>query len=390
MLTLRSLLLTATVAIGLAACDSGSSSSGTDAAFSVAPEDEASRGASEDGRPGIDVVFTLTDAAGPNEVLAFTRNAQGALTPAGAFATQGTGSNGGLGAASDPVVLSPDGRTLYAVNRGSDDVSVFRVAGRRLVLREVVSAGGAGPISLAVSDHLVYVLNTGRGATPGSVVAFARARNGRLTAIAGGTAALPAGVAGPPQIGFDPAVRSAVVTDRPSNVIVVYPVGRDGRPGTPAVNASAGVTPFGFDFDRAGRLFISNANAPAGPVPNGSSVSAYRLRGTATTVVEAAVPTTETAACWLRTAGRFFYVTNTASNTITGFEIKRDGSVEILDAEGVTATTGPNPRDLNVSGRFLYTQSDGRLDGFAIARDGHLTSVGTVTVPATARGVATL
>ncbi|PAP80615.1 hypothetical protein B1759_04340 [Rubrivirga sp. SAORIC476] len=330
-------------------------------------------------------VYTLSDAAGANEVLVFSRDASGALTEAGRVATGGTGSGGGLGAATDPVVLSPDGRFLYAINRGSDDISVFRVTGSGLTLVEVVPSGGAGPLSLAVSQRLVYVLNTGDG---GSIAGFRRLGNGRLSALAGGTAPLPAGIGGPPQIGFSPKARTLVVTDRPSDQIVVYPVRPNGTPGAPVVHPSAGVTPFGFDFDRFGRLFVSDANAPAGPVADGSTVSAYSLSGTALSVIDGAVPTTETAACWVRTLGDLLYVTNTASGTITGFRIQPDGSLQILDDDGVTATTGPNPRDLNITLRFVYAQSDEQLDAFRIEADGSLTPVGTVAVPATARGVA--
>ena len=366
MTSLRSLALVAAGVALLAGCDSNGSSNSN-----AAP-----------------AVFTLSDAAGPNEVLMFTPGSDGALTAAGTFATQGTGSDGDLGAATDPIVISPDRRYLYAVNRGSDDVTVFEITAGGLQFLERVPAGGAGPVSLAINDGLVYVLNTGRGAAPGNVAAFERLRTGRLRAIT--TAALPAGVAGPPQIGFSPNGRTAIVTDRPSNVLVAYPVGRDGAPGTPVVNASAGVTPFGFDFDASGRLFVSNANAPSGPVADGSSVTSYRLSGTATSTVQAEAATTETAACWLRTVGSRFYVTNTGSGTISGFDVRSNGTVQILDADGVTATTGANPRDLNVSGSFLYAQSDSGLDGFRIANDGSLTPVGTAALPATARGVATL
>ena len=117
-------------------------------------------------------------------------------------------------------------------------------------------------------------------------------------------------------------------------------------------------------------------------------MSAYSLRGTALSVIDGAVPTTETAACWVRTLGDLLYVTNTASGTITGFRIQPDGSLQILDDDGVTATTGANPRDLNITLRFVYAQSDGQLDAFRIEADGSLAPVGTVAVPATARGVA--
>lgn len=400
-----SLLAAAALALTLAACDAADPAA-TDATADVAvapehaldadllgrtlfsdlPLDAALRAAGPafKGRSR-GAVYTLSDADGPNEVLVFHRGSDGSLAPAGAVATGGAGSGGGLGAATDPVALSPDGRFLYAVNRGSDDVSVFEVTDGGLALLEVVPSGGAGPLSLAVSDRTVYVLNTGDG---GSVVGFRRRPNGRLFAIDGAAYDLPAGFGGPPQVGFSPKARTLVVTDRPSDQIAVFPVRPNGRLGAPTVNASAGVTPFGFDFDRLGRLFVSDANAPMGPVPDGSTVSAYGLDGTSLSVLDGAVPTTETAACWLRTIGDFLYVTNTASGTITGFRIGADGTLEILDDDGVTGTTASNPRDLNIALRYLYAQSDGQLDAFRIGDDGALAPVGAVAVPATARGVA--
>lgn len=292
-------------------------------------------------------VYTSSDADGANEVLLFQRDATGALTAAGSIDTGGSGSGGGLGPATDPVVLSPDGRFLYVVNRGSDDLSVFRVTRAGLDLVEVVPSGGSGPMSLAVSNRLVYVLNTGDG---GSLVGFRRGfLDGRLQAIDGATVALPAGFGGPPQVGFSPKARTLVVTSRPSDQIAVFPVSGSGVAGPPTVHPSAGVTPFGFDFDRLGRLFVSDANAPAGPVPDGSTVSAYGTSGTDLSVIDAAVPTTETAACWVRTLGSYLYTTNTASGTISGFRINADGTLDLLDDDGVTATTGTNPRDLNIT-----------------------------------------
>ena len=50
-------------------------------------------------RGGTDVgaVFTLSNSAGGNAVIAFARSADGRLTPAGTFATQGNGTGAGLG-----------------------------------------------------------------------------------------------------------------------------------------------------------------------------------------------------------------------------------------------------------------------------------------------------
>ena len=81
-------------------------------------------------------VFTLSNSAGGNRVLAFERNAAGALLAVGAESTGGTGTGGGLGS-QGALSLSPNHRWLYAVNPGSDEVSVFRVYGTQLQLMEV-------------------------------------------------------------------------------------------------------------------------------------------------------------------------------------------------------------------------------------------------------------
>ena len=371
----RPLLLAAVAAVTLAACDA-SASADPASAPATAASPAAPTGA----------VYVLSDADGPNEVVAFRRGSDGRLTPTATVATGGTGSAGDLGAATDPVVLSPDGRTVYAVNRGSDDLSVLRVTGDGLALQQVVASGGAGPLSIALSGDLLYVLNTGRDGAGGTVAAFARNTDGSLAAL--GAAALPDFAQGTVQVGFDPARSVALVTDRPSNTILAFPVLADGTPGEPTVNASVGQTPFGFDFDAAGRLFVSEA---VGGAADASTVSGYTLAGLSTTVLPgaSAVRTEETAACWLDTAGRYLYTTNTGDNTISAFFIAPDGSLTLLDADGVAATTGTAPRDLNTVGDYVYAQSDGRIDVYAITQGtGALTALQTVRVPATARGVA--
>ena len=59
--------------------------------------------------------------------------------------------------------------SLYAVNAGSNTVSVFTVHGDQLSLRQVVGSGGTFPVSVAVHGDLVSVLNAQNG---GSVQEF--------------------------------------------------------------------------------------------------------------------------------------------------------------------------------------------------------------------------
>src|SRR3954447_21476622 len=83
---------------------------------------QASRAAQDS--PG--AVFALTNSAAGNAVAYYARSAQGALSYVGAFPTGGLGAGANLGSQGS-VTLSDDGRSLYAVNAGSNSVSVFSV-----------------------------------------------------------------------------------------------------------------------------------------------------------------------------------------------------------------------------------------------------------------------
>ena len=61
---------------------------------------------------------------------------------------------------------------LYAVNAGSNTVSVFSVNGDELSLRQVISSGGTFPVSVTVHGNLVDVLNAEGGGSVQGYVAF--------------------------------------------------------------------------------------------------------------------------------------------------------------------------------------------------------------------------
>src|SRR4051794_9680398 len=104
-----------------------------------------------------DVVFVQNDALSGNAVVAFDRAYDGALHQAGVYPTGGLG--GALtGAVADHTAsqgaLTADRahRELYAVNAGSDTLSVFRVHGDHLELRQVLGTRGSFPVSVTVHD----------------------------------------------------------------------------------------------------------------------------------------------------------------------------------------------------------------------------------------------
>ena len=331
------------------------------------------------GRHGGNVVFVQTNEVNGNRIAVYNRNANGTLSAAGSYATGGNGGIALPGDESDRIasqgslVYDDRHRLLIAVNAGSDTVSTFRVRGDRLRLKDIVPSGGGFPASIAVHRDLVYVLNAGG---TGIVKGF-RIRGHQLRPISGSARSLglantdpPNFLTSPGQVGFTPDGGQLIVTTKASGShIVVFRVRHDGRLSAPVVNDSATPVPFAFTFTPQGRL----ADGEAGT----SSLTTYVVNRNGTLADPKSVSDGQMALCWIVRAGRFYYVTNTASNTVSGFTVAPDGQPSLIDADGVVANTGMGPIDMTVSGRFLYLQtgSAGTVEGYRINSDGSLTPV---------------
>jgi len=318
-------------------------------------------------------VYTITNEVAGNAVAVFDRGADGALTAAGRYPTGGLGTGGGLGN-QGALALSNGGRFLFAVNPGSDDVSSFRIKPGGLELLDRIGSGGVRPISLTTSGDLLYVLNAGGSA--GNISGFRVGSDGSLDAIAGSTRPLSAASVGPAQIQFDTTGGTLVVTEKETNLIDIYAVGADGIASSPNFQASVGQTPFGFAFDKRGRLIVSEAFGGTA-----SALSSYGIaEGGGLDVISPSVfAAQERAACWVVTTGdgKFAYTTNTASGSISGYAIGQDGSLSLLDSDGLTAITGGAPVDaaLSRNDQFLYALNATtlRIDAFRVGADGNLT-----------------
>ena len=310
-------------------------------------------------------LYTQTNDPAGNSVQRFDRAADGSLTPAGTLAPGGPGL-AGLGGRQGAVELSGDGRSLYAVNAGSDSVTSFRVDRHRTVLLGSVASGGAAPVSIDEHRGRVYVLNS--GGTP-SVSAFSRRRDGSLQAIPGGIRELAAGAAGAAQVSVTSDGHALVVSERLANRLETLPLDAAGRPGAPVVTPSSGAVPFGFGITGRGDIVVSEAGA--------STVSSYRLGAAgALGVLSASLPVGQGAACWVAVSpdGRFAYTGN-ASGSISGFAIGRDGT---LTAIGTTAMPSARDLDFDASGRYLHAiGAGGQVSTFAVGRDGSLTLAGS-------------
>src|SRR5206468_3900582 len=85
----------------------------------------------------------------------------------------GLGDQGGL-------ALSRGGRWLFAVNAGSNELTVFRVSDEStaLTIIDKVSTVGKTPISVTIHKQLVYVLNAGDAVTPANIAGFRLSEDG--------------------------------------------------------------------------------------------------------------------------------------------------------------------------------------------------------------------
>lgn len=341
--------------LALAACNSDRVTSplANDAAARLS-KGNSNVGDESDDSPG--VVLTLSNATSGNAVLVYHRDAKGTLTAGGSVSTNGTGTGAGLGS-QGALAYSPDGALLFAVNAGSNSVTSFRVNGTALTRVNTVASGGTTPISVTAHGGVLYALNTGG---TGNISGLRYAADGTLSTIAGSTRSLSTSASGPAQISFNAYGTRLVVTEKAANTISTYNVDGSGVASAGLFAASNGATPFGFAF-RDDHIIVSNA---VGGTPGATSVSSYYVGASgAPSVVTASYATGATAACWVAVTGngKFAYVANTGSGTISGFRVGHDGALASLNADNVAAVTGPgtSPADLAVTrnSRFLYVRN---------------------------------
>jgi 6-phosphogluconolactonase (cycloisomerase 2 family) len=278
------------------------------------------------------------------------------------------------------------------VNAGSNDISVFKVKKDGLYLIDTFDSGGLMPVSLTMNWRILYVLNAG---VPNNITGFFIRLDGKLIPIPGSTRPLSGDDTGPAQVGFSPYGDVLVVTEKATSIIDVYSIYKYGIASNPDFYNSAGQTPFGFAFGRRNYLFVSEA---AGGTPDASSVSSYKLKWNDTLkVVSPAVPTNQTAACWVVVTGngRYAYTTNAGSGSVSGYKIDYKGQLTLLDPDGRTGDTGegsgPIDMALSKNDKYLYTLNGGNntISVFKVKWDGGLMPLQVVEgLPDNANGLA--
>jgi 6-phosphogluconolactonase len=325
-------------------------------------------------------VYLDDNTAGANTIAAFSRHANGALTPApgSPFAAGGAGTGAGL-ASQGAVQLARGGRFLLAVDAGSNQISVLRIrpsGSPHLVRHGVVSSGGAVPVSIAVHGSLVYVANAGPGGS--DYTGFRLSAGGHLRAIPGSTVALPDS-AQPGDVLFNGTGTKLIGTRVGTSQIDSFTVGWTGRlraaAGSPFT--AQGLGPFGSQFrpTHPSQLFVSNAHNGTGL----GTVSAFAdsRRGVLTSIGTSPFANQQTAPCWVTIShdGRHLFAVNTGSGTISRYAIYRHGRLALLGSTPVSGNGGVGAVDpgLSPNGRFLYVnESKADAVGVFSVRGGYL------------------
>jgi 6-phosphogluconolactonase len=341
-------------------------------------------------RHAVGGVYVATNATTGNAIVAFTRYDNGTLAKIGEFKTGGVG----IGGAADPlfsqgsVVLSPNNKRLYVVNAGSNSISTFSVSDdASLRLLGTVSSRGSGPISLALMDDRLYVLNRDN-----TISGFSVDGSDLPRAISRSHFTLGSATDGPSTINVSHDGTFLFATQRVANAIDVIAVSSNGDLSSTSRRPSSGSGPFGFAVTDHDQLIVSEAS---GADPNGA-VSSYRLNnGGKLALTSASLSTHQAATCWLVLTKdeRFAFAANAGSGSIAGYDVSADGSLAPLDANGRTGVTngvGATPLDMDVTGdgKFLYVlqTGTGTVGAFAIGFHAHLTTLADTPGLAAAAG----
>ncbi len=333
-------------------------------------------------------VFVQTDNTAGNQVVAYHRAADGTLALAGRYRTGGlggqlTGSVVDHLASQGSLTYDPAHGLLYAVNAGSNTVTVFAARGDTLARRQIIGSGGTFPVSVTVHGNLVYVLNALKG---GSVQGY-RVTGRGLRPVPGSRrplhldpSATPQFTNTPGQVAFSPDGSQLIVTTKANgNDIDVFGVRPDGRlSASPVVNSEPNAVPFGIAFDPAGHLVIAESGTP-------TAVATFTLGADGTISQIDQVATGQVATCWVTAANGRLYASNAGSASVSRYDSSSSGQLTLLGQTG----TDPGTVDSSATphGKYLYVQAgaNGIVDEFH-ARHGNLTEIGSVTVANAAGG----
>ncbi len=336
----------------------------------------------DEGAGWVCVATNGTDPVVGNELKVFRRGPDGALTLERTLPLGGRGIQvlSDTIPASNALFLSANGRWMFAVNAGSDEITVLRMEsdGPRLMGR--FPSGGSLPDSIAVSHNRVFVSHCG---APGNITGFRLGLDGRLTAIPGSTRFLSNRGQGdsttPATLQFTPDGRQLILTEADGDVISVFTLGTNNTPSEPTIVPVPGTTPTGTAFAKDRFLIVAEA---AGDRTGEGTVSSWQVLSNGLSAITPSTATGQTATCWVAVdrTGNSAYFANYEDRNLSRFRVGSDGSLSLAEARAADLGDDGFPTDVAISrdNRWLYVLCDTRnsVIGFRIQTDGTLQRIG--------------
>src|SRR5215471_507247 len=310
------------------------------------------------------LVVTMTNDQNSNQIKVYDAESHALLQT---LSTQGKGGVSGNARG----VKEYHGRLVAAVNNGSGNVALFRRDGDALKFDKLVQTTSA-PVSVDFGNDHLYVA----GATTvdsfvlhGSSVEWL---DGTADLALAGGGAPPAGSTAQVGVIDDTQVLVTLKTDPDPGTVDVVSLhrGRIAGAAPTAVPAPGGtLTPFGFATYPDGTALITLAH---------SNQDGLFRNGSFTSVVAAG----QTASCWMTRAGKYVFVANTGSRTIsrlvgTGNNVFVDGQIAAQTPTGAPADIDA---DAGVLGVIDHGAGQSHLSVFTYNRFGELASAGAVIV----------
>lgn len=320
----------------------------------------------------VGMVYSMTNNIN-NSIVAFARNLNGTLSFIDEYMTNGNGTGAQM---VDPlgsqgsIILSHNGRFLFAVNAGNNSISSFYVCQDRLILVDVVHSGGIFPNSITTFDNLLYVTNVGDSTNNSNVTGFYVEADGHLSKIYGSTTWLSSD-AQPGCIVFDHWGRKLFVSEKGTNNLSVFQVQRNGTLFGPMVNKSNGNVPFGSATLGNGTLLVSEAG------PNALSSYSVAADGTLN-VISGSILNHQKATCWVSVhpSERHAYTSNAGNGTITEYSIDCWGRLAVIENILTTpqGTGAPIDSGIDRAGQYFYVLNGNErsISVFEIEENGHL------------------
>jgi hypothetical protein len=365
----------------------------------------------------VGAVYTESNSPAGNSVAVFDRYDDGTLALRQKVSTGGKGSLQSVGCgpgcpildSQNEVVVSDNGKHVFAVNAGSNTVSSFRETEHGLQLVDQASSGGIMPESIALHDHVLYVLNVATGnanGTTGNIYGLRISHHGQLSPLGSSQplahAAPPDHSADPRAIGFDHDGKVIVVTEiaagfmgpGPPGAIDTFVIGHNDQAGPAVSHPVSDALPFGFAIDGKDRLVLSQLHGlDPGTI---GSVSTYQLSNSGGVTPIDTKPSGGTLPCWVVVTGdnRVAYVVNTGAGApapVNGFGLGNHGALTPL-SPAAGSTSGEFARTdeaLSRDSKYLYVLAPqvgpgapSHIDEYSVNRDGSLRLIGATPASA--------